>query len=376
MKNVAVICAFPALLNPGMLSVDLAFISVQEAIGKEFAFTFFCAEEEFKVSNDQYSMSYELLSDQSQLLNFDLIIYWGDFLHWIGYAKNDWMKRSTFRYPSHGQNYLLDLWYKLFLLEGATNLQTKAIVFGGTLYCLDASQLTDDRYLFALTSLYQNSRLVLLRDELSACLLSQLIPSLNDSFGCDCSLLMNKMLEVSPNSIPKERYAVCSFGRSSAQSAIGSFANQISHDMGLKLLQIDWLGMPSGLDGLRNKLALVRGAELVITDIYHLSVSSWREGVPAACIGKGSGNPTSTLSDKKKEIFYRQMFGSGMYFYLEDLFDAMRSDLAFVSYCKVCEASITNIPQRTFILSALKRQCEKSFARLLSAIREVPSKAT
>ena len=369
MKRIAVICAYSAGRNPGMISSDLAFMSVHKIIEQEFAVTFFCAELKYAISHPQYSINYELLSDQKQLHNFDLIIYWGDFIHWIGYAKQDWLPRFKIIHPSYSENSILDIWYKLFLLEGAPDLQKKVIVFGGTLYALNAKQLSDERYTSALTSLYKTSKLALVRDELSANFISQLVSEHNDYFGCDCALLMNNAA-VGTDPTPKEKYALCSFGRSDSSAAMPGFAIKIAARMGLKLIYMDWLGQPFGMGALQDRLKLVRGAELVITDIYHLSISAWRDGVPALCIGKGSGNPTDTLSDKKKEIFYRQMFGADWYLYLEDLFESMKSESAMETYCKTCIETINNISHRDFIFSALKKQREKSFTRLLSAIIE------
>ena len=320
MKKIAVICAYSAGRNPGMISSDLAFMSVHKRIGQEYSVTFLCAELKYTISHAQYPIHYELLSDQKQLHEFDLIVYWGDFIHWIGYAFQDWLPRHQIIHPSHSEQSILDLWYKLFLLEGAPDLQKKTLIFGGTLYALNAKQLSDERYVSALTSLYKNVKLALLRDELSANLMSQLIPGIGDFFGCDCALLMTNNLP-GVERTTQERYVLCSFGRSDSSAAMPGFAIKIAEKMGLKLIYMDWLGQPFGMDAFQNRLKMVCGAELVITDIYHLSVNSWREGVPAICIGKGAGNPTDTLSDKKKEIFYRQMFGAEWYLYLEDLLE-------------------------------------------------------
>ncbi len=350
-----------------MISVDLSFMSVHKALGPGYSFAFFCAEEEYEIKNDHYAIHYQHLQSQEQLRVFDVIIYWGDFLHWVGYKKWDWLSRFKIRQPELSEEAVFDLWYKLFLLEGVPELQAKTIIFGGTLYALNAKQLTNKRYLAALTALYRNARLALLRDQVSASFISQLVPTNQDFFGCDCALLLNKGEAPPPRTAP-EKYILCSFGRSGANVAITSFATQIAPRMGLKLLGMNWLGHPAGMEGLQEKLRLVREAELVVTDIYHLAVNSWREGVPALCFGKGNGNPTGTISDKKKEIFYRQMFGSAWYLYLSDLLEHMRANAEFDTYCRDCLETITDLPQRDFIISALNKQRDKSFARLLAAI--------
>jgi hypothetical protein len=372
--NIALVCAFPSGANPGMLSVDLAFEAVREMAGNNIHVTQFCAEGKLTLGNDKIAIDYESLDNQEQLRSFDKIIYWGDFHHWINYANGDWLRRWQSREAARSPNDIIDAWYKLFLLEDAEDLQRRAAIFGSTLYGLTGQQLLDLRYLAALKRLLGNSPLVLMRDHASSNFVEQLAPSHVSAFGCDCALL----LDARRLSTDDERYArapdgapyiVCSFGRSGARSALRALAATLAAQNKLKVVNLEWLS-PHGLDGLISKLSIIKGAEFVVTDIYHLSVTSWRENVPALCIGRGGSSAVGTLSDKKKEIFYRQIFASDKYMYLEDIMAALASDNILTAYCANFLKRIGDQKSNAFICAAIEAQKRKALSRLVKFIRE------
>jgi hypothetical protein len=61
MKKIAVICAYSAGRNPGMISSDLAFMSLHKRIGQEFAVTFLCAELKYTISHSQLKFGHSAL---------------------------------------------------------------------------------------------------------------------------------------------------------------------------------------------------------------------------------------------------------------------------------------------------------------------------
>jgi len=95
--KIAVICAFPAGLNAGMLSVDLALTHTLSKISINIEVTRFCAESELIIPFKNNFIYYCHLENKSQLEKFDRIIYWGDFLHWIGYGMQDYLIRQSRR---------------------------------------------------------------------------------------------------------------------------------------------------------------------------------------------------------------------------------------------------------------------------------------
>ncbi|MEA2780499.1 MAG: hypothetical protein QOK29_2043 [Rhodospirillaceae bacterium] len=354
-----------------MLSVDLAFESVLEKTAKGVNVTRFCAEHEFTITSAKFKLEYHYLANQDQLRGFDKVLYWGDFHHWIGYANGDWLRRWQNREPSRGKDEIIDAWYKRFLLEGAEDIQKRASAFGGTLYGLNGQQLRDRRYGSALASLYGNSQLVLMRDHVSANFVEQLTPRHVSAFGCDCAFLLDSdqilSQELHRSAREDDPYMVCSFGRSEASTALQAFATILAAQMKLRIVNLDWLG-PQGLDGLMSKLIIIKKARYVITDIYHLSVTSWRENVPALCIGKGGSDSDGTLSDKKKEILYRQIFASDKYLYTEDVLNALGSDPTLVRYCAECIEAIEDEKSNEFVCNMVERQKRLALSRLLNLL--------
>jgi hypothetical protein len=60
-------------------------------------------------------------------------------------------------------------------------------------------------------------------------------------------------------------------------------------------------------------------ATLLITDTYHLAVIARHLGIPTICFGIGGAHATSTISDKKKEIFHLMYQASPGYIFTEEL---------------------------------------------------------
>lgn len=342
---------------------------------EEYRFTVFNTEEAIQVKDSSGSINYALLNNPAQLAEFDTIVFWGDFLHWIGYATKDWLTRQKRRFSQSSEDELIDLWYRVLLLENAPELQKKTVIFGNSIYGLNATQLSNKRYLSALTNLYQNCRLVLLRDEQSACYASQIVASRADTFGCDCALFLDPTAlglqeKNSSEKVQSKRYIACSFGRSRSTALMQVFASNLARTLGLKLLDVGWFKEPQGLEGLKRKLEIIRSSELVITDIYHLSVNSWRDGVPTICIGSGGSEIVNTISDKKKEIFFHQIFASEYYLYKETMDSAVLMDQSFRSLLNSYANLFKKTEQTKFITSMLEKQKQTCLTKLIDAILE------
>jgi hypothetical protein len=295
--NIAVICAYPAGTNTGMISVDLAFESLDL---KNVNFTRFCAWRGKKKS-DSLDIGYEEYHSVSQIEGYDKIIFWGDFLHWIEYAKKDWQLKSIDRNNSLTFEMAIDLWYKMFLLEGRPDLQKKTLIFGNTLYGLDSHQLSNERYLSAIKSLYTSCLYSMPRDIFSANFIKQITKSNNSEFGCDCALLLDSNKFIKDLNTEKD-YFLYSLGRSGNLETLTRFVK----DLGIKLnktpVELKWLTKGTGVYHLIENLKKIKSADFVVTDIYHCAVNSNRESIKTICIGNGLSNIVDTLSDKKKEI--------------------------------------------------------------------------
>lgn len=320
--KVALICAFPAGSNTGMLSVDLSFDSLLSVLDQEIEITKFCPWKSFDKS-DKTPLKYLEYKNTEQLDDFDHVIFWGDFLHWIVYAENDWYSRGKNLNPDLTQYEIVDLWYDLCLLENHQELQKKTSIIGGTLYGLKSEDFDNKRYMSALKNLYDNARLVMVRDFFSKYFLEQITEN-KIKVGGDCALLLDsgKLIATWPeleNSRIDRPYLLYAFGRSGDPDILEKYADAIAEKFGIIPIRLDWLKKGTGIAALAQRLYLIKNAEFVITDIYHCAINSYREKKSIICIGKGASRIKGTLSDKKKEILHFQLFAQDRYRYLENI---------------------------------------------------------
>ncbi len=378
MTNYAAICAFPCYLNPGMLSVDLAVTAFFRKHLPQARLTLYNAEEPIDIRANDYRLVHELYKSPEQLRDYDRVLYWGDFLHWLPYAATDWAKRVRVRDPSITQQTAIDLWYRLFLLEGeSAALHEKTLVFGGTLYGSNGQEWGDVRYRAALTALYRSAQLVLTRDALSAAFVDTITALPRPALGCDSALLLDAdavlpmawAAESIRTELP-ERYVACSFGRSGHQAELRDFANAVAKARKLPLVWIDWQHSLYGLGALAGRIALLRRAELVITDTYHMSVTGWREKVPVIGVGHAVSYGRSTLDDKKKEIFYRQIMASHLYCYVEDILRAKDDKLLLQDLVQTLVNAANAEREQGAVADFIARQVTNAEARLLTALTD------
>jgi hypothetical protein len=197
-----------------------------------------------------------------------------------------------------------------------------------------------------------------MRDAISANLISQ-ISNKENTFGCDCAFL----LETSNNENKDGQYIAFSFGRSGYDSELRDFATQISKSLNLPLVEINWLKKGTSTGDLINHIKVIKNATFTITDIYHFSITSWREKTPCLCIGKGSSYPKNTLSDKKKEILYMQHFASHNYCYVEKVLEKNQQ------YTEECISNITNSKSNQLIFESIEKQRTKAINLLLENLK-------
>lgn len=357
--RVAIICAHPAGTNNGMISVD----SAVHTLELKFNNVEFIKYTSWKPITKDNHLKYLHYYSPDQLVNFDYIIFWGDFLHWIGYANNDWLNKTKRIDSTLTDNEIINLWYSLYLLEGREDLQEKTILFGGTIYGLNATQLANDRYKNGLTKLIKNSKLVKTRDILSANFVSQIDPKKYNTFGCDCSLLFDHYyFSKKDNNVVNKDYFLYSFSRSGRKKELENFVKLIEKTANLTAIQIPWIDKGAGTSSLEKNVKLIQNCQFVFTDIYHLCLNSWREDVIAICVGNGNSTVTDTLSDKKKEIFYQQIFASNYYLFVEDIIS--NSDISV----KKVIGRISDKKSKELIIKHLKEHVSKTLDDLIVSL--------
>jgi len=360
--NIAVICAFPASSNPGMLSVDLAVESLRQGLPSNTNIDRFCAWRGFD-KQGVIPLHYRHYHSISQLESYDRVIFWGDFLHWRSYGLKDFLTRGRGKIENFHDQDIIDHWYSLYLFENHQELQNKTLIFGGTFYAMTHEDVSDCRYMQALASLYSNAKLSLMRDLVSANYVAQITGNNRSNFGCDCAALL-EVAHVFPDTSVSHPYVAYALGRSGHSKEVKNFLHLVCDQMGHQAIDLNWLDKGAGVDSTIEKIATINRAQAVVTDIYHCAITAWRESTPVLCIGQGANRVHSTLSDKKKELLHTQIFSIENYIYLEEILQPNQSRL--VTHCAdvLARTSKDNVGSRT-----LRCHANQSLHQLLTALQ-------
>lgn len=364
--KIAVICAYPKF-NPGMMSVDFSFDHIVSNIKEQIEFTRFCVDQDYDLSYRDLNLKYINLESVNQLNDFDKIIIWGDFLTWYNYGHYDWLQRQNKKNKKLLNDELIDKWYSCMLFENRKDLQQKTIIFGTTLYGVNSLQLTDQRYYNALTNLYDNSILVLMRDVYSCHFLSEISKNKKIGYGSDCALFLDTNEFYCCQSTKNKKYIAYSFGRSNCNAELIHIAKQLSLKLDLELVNVNWLDK-SGIDGLLKKICLIKNSEFLLTDIYHCSITGIREKIPVVCFGKGASVPNKSLDDKKKEIFFYQSFLSQNYIFVETVFNALINNIELEKLITKILNVINDKKSNEFAFNLINKRVKLSKEILISHI--------
>jgi len=341
--TVSLVCA-PPHVNPGMYSVDFAFQHFLERSKLAVDFKRYCIGGSHRAAgilND--SLEYSSLDDSfEEALAADAIVYWGDFHHarcYWSYALRGIIRRrqgiesdaEIYRYLSR---YLL-------LSDADRSILDKTLSFGTTIIGDESTGVGDEFYAAPFERFVSNIRGIWFRDPISAARAAALRgPSPYSVLGTDCALLTRREEYLSrANGAPRlaAPYACIHFGRLQADLRPAlKFASRFAARAGLVPSWLPWLTPTPDTRRVAQRhvrkllwdieepayevlLDRLAGAELVITDTYHLCLIAWRLGVPAVCIGSGAQRPRRPISDKKKEVFYLAYGLSQYYLYYEEL---------------------------------------------------------
>jgi polysaccharide pyruvyl transferase WcaK-like protein len=360
--KIAFICAFPASSNPGMVSVDLAVESVKSRLDPNIEIDRFCAWRGFE-KQGLIPLNYRCYSSIDQLQSYDLIVFWGDFLHWRGYAYKDFLTRGRGKIKDFDDQDIIDQWYQMYLFENQPELQQRTIVVGGTFYAMGVEDMADQRYMLALTNLYKNSKLTLMRDLASANFVSQLTNNDRSNFGCDCAALLEVDHVMEYDSTVDLSCVSYSLGRSGHGTKLKRLVDSVADGLGSTAVDLNWLEKGVGVDRTLEKISQIKQSRALVTDIYHCAITAWREGIPVICIGQGANRVTSTLSDKKKELLHMQIFSMQNYIYLEEILKSSNKSMALHCVNVIQDTENNNVGS-----AAIARQKHQVLQKLLAVI--------
>jgi hypothetical protein len=319
MKKIAIISAFPQGMNTGMLTVEYSF---PKELLDEYTVDRYCIESRFNISAPSFTkLEYNKLDNVEILRNYDRIIYWGDFLHWLGYLKHDIRLRNR---NADTYNQLVELYFHCVFLENEPELRRRSMMIGGTIYPLSRADLLNERYKNALFNLVNDASFVGFRDAYSSAFAKLHFGILGGTLEFDPAFLLNTNHISSAKS--SKPYLCYSFGRSGKNDQLLSFIKHYARAKGLFVVNIDWLGLESKTNFLNKKLSVIKGANVVFTDIYHMGVNALREKINVIMFGNALDAGSSSLADKKKEILFYQELIQEAYIQCESIPEKSKYD--------------------------------------------------
>lgn len=346
MKEIAVFCALPPERNTGMATVDLAASRVLRRLFPQASVTLYAYGKAGPYAYQHGELPYihlDVNDHRERFLAADAIVYWGDFVHTRAYWRNDrgsWDERTHSFTPEQMQAWLDEQFSRyapvVFMSEQPKERLRRAVVFGSTLISQRAEDELDSQYWAQYQRFFAGAGAVLFRDAVSAARISPLRGA-ESTQGCDCAFLLTHedTLALTGFSPSAERSgAGVFFGRTPQRAEMLSFATALSRVSGEPLrwfpwfasrrrqrIQARWHGVrvPAGEYTPGVLLSQLSGFRFVLTDTYHVCVNAWRMGIPAVCIGQGSGNAASSLGDKKKEVLYEMLGARSLYLFAENL---------------------------------------------------------
>jgi len=371
---IACISAFPAMINPGMVSCDLALDSVLGRLGIDEKVDRYNLEQARRVG----TVNSRHLRDLDRLAPYRAILFWGDFQHFLNYAQIDLARRElTRRGGKFDRNEFLRTWSARAFLSGRKDLQGRTIVFGETIYGTSGHDLSIRPYSEPLREFLTNAVDVQFRDPLSAAMAQQIAPEGRIGFGCDCAFLldaddalpMKRAEKTVGERLPAGSFAVAAFGRSGEDERLAGFAAKLAAKMEVELVAMDWLAprRSRAVSIIAENIATVRRARFVITDTYHLIVTALRENRPVMGLGWGASRGRTTLDDKKKELLLRGYFGRHLYTFVEDVVNEENKAVRRAAEALKSEqrSPIVRVARR-----AHRRESEKRLGRALAEILE------
>ena len=347
MVRIAVFCAVPFAGNTGMVTVDLAALSILRRLAPDAEITLYTFAA-LPGQTHSKSLPFEYLTletDGDSYFSSDIFSFWGDFAHSRSYLTFDRgviAGRLSTATPdtndSQYQQHFADFAKYLFLTELPDAKRRSSLVFGSTIITNTATDDQDELYANCFREFFSNVKAVYFRDAISAAKISPLRGA-EATLGCDCALLLEdedlnqlhgfKMAEL-------RRGVGVFFGRSPHKLRMMLFSRAVGMALGEKCrwihwlpwdlskwkrLQCRWFGyeVREGAEEPGVLLSQLSSCKYVVTDTYHVCVNAWRLGIPAVCIGEGGKMPWNSISDKKKEVLYSMYGASAFYIFNEQL---------------------------------------------------------
>lgn len=338
--KISVVCAPQTFgCNTGMFSVDLAawyFLDQHFPEADVQYLTLYPHKCDFGAVPFRYEPRHE---NMQRLRDSDLVLYWGDFQHTLGY-RNAVVNQLVEQGICSSREEALERVRKfLFLAGSGPELLAKTVLYGGTLLFNQADNNGDDLYAADLRRLLTSVRGVWVREPFSAFYVNQ-IRQQNDCcvHGTDAAQLLRKdfvdycgLEPVQPAGRRQRKLGVF-IGRSHLEAnTTSAFLTAITDRLQAEPVWLNWGKPPFFMNrkndfmaGLPNMekviptraapsppetLAALLDLDWLISDTYHACVNAWNFGIPAICLIDNSHTPLavnsgSGLSGRDKRVTY------------------------------------------------------------------------
>lgn len=334
--RVAVICAFNPNLNTGMCTVDRSakrFFS--QVPGADVTYLVLGDTGRINAGDPELDELYRpLQEDPAFPEGYDLIVFWGDFIHSYVYRNEDLRSRLKRDGIAETDEEVRDLANRYLLLEDADDeTLSKVVIIGSTTIADDLEAVQDEAYLAGMRRLISKAALVRFRDPVSAFRMGHVSRRRDSLAGTDTAFLHMWRNALRP--VGRNRTVGFYFLRSAHRERrfFLMFLWLLKRRLKLDLQWIQWsrskkhdqqfraLSLPCDEErpSVDRQLEQLASCDFVISDVYHVCINAWAQGVPAICLGYGAQREGHSLGSKKKELLYMGMYAHARYLFWEEL---------------------------------------------------------
>ena len=298
-----------------MLSVDLAAEDFFRNIGVEFQF--FRSHTRNNQSVEYFAgQTFFLLQDLNHLKNYDIIIYWGDFINSLTYGLEDFFVLDKRHGITNDPSVSFERWKRIYLLKdyyrGSQRVISVSNNFQGMASAYAQISQTEKN---EINQLYEeNFDAIFPRDYISTQILLECSPRAaggNVRTGVDAAFLLDVQSLLPPYFRLKSRRTFSFFfGRSELTGITLLLCSSMYFSRTAPIKVDGWFDIRPDLCG-RQQLSRLFGqigqSRFVITDTYHLCVNTINLGVPVVGIGRQAEEQVGSVGDYKKQTLF-QMF--------------------------------------------------------------------
>lgn len=319
--RIGVVCAFN-VSNAGMYSVDLAAYQFFTKLGANF--DLIVIQSRHKAEKEKYGrIPFRIVRDPAALSEYDLIIYWGDFLNNPVYGTGDFARREVRLYGTSDTDEGFSFWKKIML--GDPSGKVPSISVSNNMQGLPSDPGVDPEMSEIYASRFSS---IFPRDPLGTQRVKSFSPAANVGQGIDAAFLLDHSA-LGIETRPERNNTFCTFFARSKIKNVDQIVAETETRTGLKAVSIDsWFNCGAGRSDrvFKEMISTMSRSHFIISDTYHFCVNSLTLGIPAVAIGRETDDQVGTLGDHKKRTLF-DMFGLGKS-YVTTPYSAVREQFA------------------------------------------------